>query len=128
MRSSQTLPRDERDRGAVMAEFAIVLPLLLMLVVAIIQFGFALNTQISIQAAAREGARAAAVGKDGQTAAENAAGPAQSKITSIAAGTCSKAGDPVKVTVNAEYKFSIPFVTLGTKTMTATAEMRCEAP
>ncbi len=40
-----------------MVEFAIILPLLLMLLMGIIEFGRAYNTQISIQAAAREGAR-----------------------------------------------------------------------
>ena len=51
------------DRGAAMVEFAIVLPLLLMLLMGIIEFGRAYNTQISIQAAAREGARELALHK-----------------------------------------------------------------
>ena len=120
--------RAQRDHGAVMVEFAVILPLLLMLVLGIIQFGLALNTQISIQHAAREGARAAAVGRDGEAAAQAAAGAASGRITDIDAGTCTKVGDPVVVTVDAEFEFSIPFVTLGTKTLDATAEMRCEVP
>ena len=49
--------RRRDDRGAVMVEFAIILPILLMLLMGIIEFGRAYNIQVSIQAAAREGAR-----------------------------------------------------------------------
>ena len=45
------------DRGAAMVEFAIVLPVLLLILLGIIEFGRAYNAQVSIQAAAREGAR-----------------------------------------------------------------------
>ena len=45
------------DRGAAMVEFAIVLPVLLLILMGIIEFGRAYNAQVSIQAAAREGAR-----------------------------------------------------------------------
>ena len=51
------------DRGAAMVEFAMILPLLLMLVVGIIEFGQAYNIQVSIQAAAHEGARELALRK-----------------------------------------------------------------
>jgi len=46
-----------RDRGAVAVEFAILLPVLLLLVFGIIDFGRALNAQIALTQAAREGAR-----------------------------------------------------------------------
>lgn len=50
------------ERGAVAVEFALVVPLLLMMVFAIIEFGIIYNGQIQVTAAAREGARAAALG------------------------------------------------------------------
>lgn len=54
--------REQGERGASMVEFAIILTLLFLLVFGIIQFGIAFNRDQGIQAAAREGARIAAVG------------------------------------------------------------------
>ncbi len=51
-----------RDRGASAVETALVLPLLLLLVFGVIDFGRMLNTQITLTEAAREGARAVALG------------------------------------------------------------------
>jgi hypothetical protein len=51
------------DRGAQAVEFALVVPLLLVLVFGIIDFGRALNAQISLNQAAREGVRASALGQ-----------------------------------------------------------------
>ena len=48
---------DTSERGAAMVEMAIVLPVLLILVFAIIEMGIALNRVQAFQAAAREGAR-----------------------------------------------------------------------
>jgi len=45
------------DRGAAVVEFALLLPALLLLVFGIIDFGRALNAQITLTQAAREGAR-----------------------------------------------------------------------
>ena len=50
------------DRGAAAVEFALVLPILLLLIGGIIDFGFAFNTQISLTHAAREGVRVEALG------------------------------------------------------------------
>ena len=54
--------RGTRDRGAAAVEFALVFPLLLLMVFGIIDFGRALNAQITLTQAAREGARLDAVG------------------------------------------------------------------
>lgn len=50
------------DRGAVAVEFALLLPLLLLIIFGVIDFGRALNAQITLTQAAREGARLAALG------------------------------------------------------------------
>jgi Flp pilus assembly protein TadG len=49
------------DRGAAAVEFALVVPVLLLVVFAIIDFGRMLNAQLQVSEAAREGARAASV-------------------------------------------------------------------
>jgi TadE-like protein len=49
------------DGGAAAVEFALVLPLLLLLLFGIIDFGRLLNAQLTVNEAAREGARATAL-------------------------------------------------------------------
>lgn len=68
--------RESSERGAVAVEFAIILPVLLALVLGIMEFGRAYNTQISLTNAAREGVRVMAISNDpaaARTAAKNAA-------------------------------------------------------
>ena len=51
------------DRGATAVEFALLLPLLLLIVMGIIDFGRMLNAQQTLTQAAREGARLVALGQ-----------------------------------------------------------------
>jgi Flp pilus assembly protein TadG len=53
--------RRQRTRAQSMVEFALVLPMLLLLIVGIIELGYALFVYVEVQNAGREGARAAAV-------------------------------------------------------------------
>ena len=70
-------PRGERGSAAV--EFAMVLPLLLLLIFGIIDFGRMLNDKITLNEAAREGARSSALqGAD--------AGKARAKILTADVG------------------------------------------
>ena len=67
--------RGQRDRGAAAVEFALVLPLLLLLVLGIFEFGRVFNIQISLSNAAREGARHMAVHDDPGEAATRQSSP-----------------------------------------------------
>src|SRR6516164_4921226 len=124
------------DRGAAAVEFALLLPVLLFLVFGIIDFGRALNAQITLTQAAREGAGMAALGEpnvvSGTQAAATGLSPVNVTVTSCPAG----AGAGVNAVVQATYSFS--FVTplsaiagilgssLGsTMTLTATGVMPC---
>lgn len=60
------------ERGAVAVEFAILAPVLIMLLLGIMEFGRAYNAQVSLSNAAREGVRVMAISND-QTAAKTAA-------------------------------------------------------
>jgi Flp pilus assembly protein TadG len=57
--------RDQRtERGAAAVEFALVLPILLVLLFGIVEFGRAFQVRATLEAAAREGARVMAVQND----------------------------------------------------------------
>jgi hypothetical protein len=62
------------DRGAAAVEFALVVPVLLIVVFGIIDFGRMLNAQLQVSEAAREGARAASVITGDSDARADAAG------------------------------------------------------
>lgn len=67
-----------RERGAAAVEFALILPILLLLIGGIVDFGRAMFTQVIVTNSAREGARAAVVGVNSaglQARAKAAAGP-----------------------------------------------------
>ena len=53
----------KNQRGNALIEFALVIPILLLLVMGIIEFGYIFNGYIILTGAAREGARVAVVGK-----------------------------------------------------------------
>ncbi|TJX14162.1 pilus assembly protein [Tissierella creatinini] len=58
----------KNEKGQSLVEFALVLPLLILIVVGIIEFGWLFNGKITLTSAAREGARVAAILKDETTA------------------------------------------------------------
>jgi len=86
---------NRKERGAVAVEFALVLPLLVLLVAGIADFGRAYYLQTTLSGAAREGVRVMALRNDAsaaRAAARNAASPlalsdAQISVTP-ATGTC----------------------------------------
>ena len=64
------------ERGAAAVEFAIVAPVLVMLLLGIMEFGRAYNAQVTLSSAAREGVRVMAIGNNttaARTAVKNAA-------------------------------------------------------
>lgn len=66
-------PKLYSERGSVFVEFALVLPVLILLVAGIIQFGFLLNAKIAVNSASYEAARAATLSNDPESGAVNAA-------------------------------------------------------
>src|SRR5215216_1317851 len=67
------------ERGAALVEFALVVPLLMLMMCATIDFGLAVYTLNNLTAAAREGGRYAAV-LDGPTWAANGGANAQTLV------------------------------------------------
>jgi Flp pilus assembly protein TadG len=65
MIKQRTTRRLSDERGQAMTEFAIVLPIFLLLIFAIIQFGIVWNNYVTLTDAARAGARKATVSRHG---------------------------------------------------------------
>jgi Flp pilus assembly protein TadG len=119
-------------------EFALLLPVLLFLVFGIIDFGRALNAQITLTQAAREGARMAALGESNVVSGTQAAATGLSPVSVTVTSCPANAGAGVNAVVKASYSFS--FITpinaiagmLGgsgpgaTIMLTATGVMPCE--
>ena len=122
------------ERGAAAVEFALVLPLLLLLVFGIVAASQAFQTQARLSAAAREGARVMALQNDraaARTAVRNAAftldpaiTDAQIAITPAACPTTSTGTTNVRVTID----YPMPFLTdfFGASVdLSGTGVMRC---
>jgi len=129
------------DRGAAAVEFALLLPLLVLLIFGMIDFGRAINAQITITQAAREGARALALGQTttyqaravqagvglGLTTANVTDLPDSLKTTGCPAGAA-QTGDDAVVQVTYTFTFITPVGSLfgPTKTLTAKGQIPCE--
>jgi len=88
------------QRGAAALEFALVFPVLLLLLVGIVDFGMLMSTQSVVANAAREGARTAALSNNAM-AAQNAVTTAIAGLpgatnagTTVTVGCTTAAGDP----------------------------------
>jgi Flp pilus assembly protein TadG len=62
-KSSYKVAPSRRRRGATLLEFALVVPVLMLILLGIMEFGWLTHNQLVVANAAREGARLAAVGK-----------------------------------------------------------------
>lgn len=126
--------RLRRTDGQAFVEFVIVLPLLVMLVMGIVQFGLAFHNYLSITDATRVGARAAAVKRTSgacaaaTTAIQNTVSAEQwSTISSRITCTTpdgTDTGDQVKVIVTYPYSIGLPgFSASGDLTASATERL-----
>lgn len=121
-----------RDDGAAALEFAIILPILVMLVMGIAEFSRAYNAKEALQYAVREGARELAIRNVPADAVavtkDRAIGLDQSKLTVPTPASCPSSVTPTSTaTVTATYalNFNIPMWQSGTWTLSATGVMRC---
>jgi Flp pilus assembly protein TadG len=119
----------DSERGAAAVEFAILLPLLLMLVLGSIEFGRAYNAQITLTNAARDGVRVMAIANDpagAKTAAKNAAASVSTTIptsdVTLSTNTCSTGA---QVTLTIKYNLSTITGIAGPFPMTGKGVMLC---
>jgi Flp pilus assembly protein TadG len=126
--------RLRNERGASAVEFAFIVPLLIVLVLGIAEFGRAFQVQGTLSAAAREGVRLMALQNDpaaAKAAVRNAATSlnpgitdAQITITPTSCPVVNAGSTTVKLTI----KYPMPYLTGffgSTVTMTGTGVMRC---
>ncbi len=140
-RSRRTRGRGER--GQTLVEFALLLPIFLILLFAIVDFGLGLNAWITITNSAREGARVGAVGADSATITERvqATGAGGLKAwssngTVTVTNAQGQPGESVTVKVDYDYDLITPLAglmqfvsgnTIGpTLNLSSTADMRLE--
>ncbi len=121
--------RETSERGAAAVEFAILLPVLLMLVLGTIEFGRAYNAQITLTNAARDGVRVMAIANDpggAQTAAKNAAASVSTTIptsdVTLSTNVCSTGA---QVTLTIKYTLSTITGIAGPFPMTGKGVMLC---
>ena len=120
--------RRRDDRGAAVVEFALVLPILVLFVFGIVEFGRAYNARIELTSAVREGARAVALGGDGVAATKAGAPGLSSGRITVAQTACPAnptATTNASVVATYPFEFSIPFLRSGTWTLSARGVMRC---
>lgn len=124
----------DRERGAAVVEFALVVPVLLLLVLGIAEFGRAYNIQTTVSGAAREGARAMALQNDpaaARAAVENAAGTlglSDAQI-SVSPSSCPVGGDTsvdATVTVTYDMAFVTHLFSRSSVTLTGRGVMQCQ--
>jgi Flp pilus assembly protein TadG len=109
MNRAPSSSRKTADRGTAAVEFVLIVPVLLLIVFGIIDFGRALNAQISLTGAAREGVRLAALGYSNAAvqARVAAAAPSLSGVTATVVASCpAGAGPAADAQVNVSYRFS----------------------
>ncbi|MCL5291695.1 MAG: pilus assembly protein [Actinobacteria bacterium] len=119
--------RDEQ--GASSVEFAIIVPVLILILFGIFEFGLAYRDYLAITHAAREGARLAAVGEFREADVRERAYPVSPSSISIAylsPDGLPRHGYPVQVEVTYDRPLNIPLFTATTVHLTSRARMRIE--
>jgi hypothetical protein len=102
-----------RERGSAAVEFALVLPLLLVVALALLQLGLLVRDRLMVEAAARAGARAAAVLDDPVAVREAAlaAGPGLDQgSVSVDVMRTGARGEPVTVSIRYASTQRMPLV------------------
>ena len=115
------------QRGQTMVEFTIVLPILLLLLLGILQFGVLFNNYITLTDAVRAGARQASVGRSvadpaGATVSRVRASAANLDQAKLAVSVVSPWTQGADVTVTATYPYSIKLLGMVVSTGSLTSK------
>lgn len=123
------------NKGQAMVELAIILPILLLIVMGIIEFGFMINSYLTISNISREGARAAIVGNsysDIENLIINCSPNLDSSKLNISISPSQesrKSGDTLTVYIIYNYELTVPIISSifnDTVVLNAQTSMRIE--
>ena len=133
------------SKGQTLLEFAFVLPIMLVFLFVIVDFGIAIDRRIVLQHAVREGARKGAVTNNISAITDTTVAQSQGLLDPADVDVCyedanangndGEPGDNVKVSATFTYEFTIPFASLfnfmgatvpSGISMTPSADMRLE--
>jgi Flp pilus assembly protein TadG len=121
------------EQGQAMTEFALVLPILALLLFAVIQFGIAFNNYVTLTDATRAGARKAAVGRqlsDPQGAADAAVRGSASDLDQgdldVTVTSTWQPGADVSVTATYPYHISLLGMVVKSGRLSSTTTERVE--
>lgn len=128
---------NRRERGAAMTEFVVVIPILVVLLFSIVQFGLVLNRVQTYNAAAREGARVASLPNTDQAKISSTINnaldgmnigdtPAVSTNPSASKPCEGRPGETVTVTVQSPYTIQIPLLPNFNVNLSGKGIFRCE--
>lgn len=125
--TTPTVARGRSDRGQAALEFALSLPIVVVVLLGIVQVAVVVRNEIALELAAREAARAAAVAEDRVGAATRAATRAVALPVAVAVDVD---GTDVTVTVAVTDPTDVPLIgwAIGPVTSRATATMALEPP
>jgi Flp pilus assembly protein TadG len=129
--------RNNREQGQALVEFTVILPVLLIVLWGIFQFGVAFNDYIQVTSAAREAARKAAVSRSLGAAAATSAAVSAAKTTApdlhladsqITVSPSNNWNQGSDVTVTVRYPFNINLLgrVMGSGNLTSSTTMRIE--
>lgn len=134
---SAVLHRLRKEDGAMVVEFGLMVPLLVILISGLVEFGMAYSLRMDLSHAAREGVRVYALvdGGDYTTTTTNAAGSAPAGVPAVtvtSSGNCPLPSvpptPPVQAWVEAQridYPIQIAFLPPISVTLRGRAVMRC---
>lgn len=118
-----------KDRGAAIVELGVMLPLLVLLLFGIVEFGRGYNAKVTLTHAAREAVREYTIHKDvddAVAAGEAAASGLSGTVTIDVVDDCdSTDGDTAEVEASWDLNYTIPLFDEGTITLDESAVMRC---
>lgn len=125
----------KNEKGQTMVEFALLLPVLLLIVIGIIEFGFMFSGYLTLSNASREAVRTVSLGETDAVASQRAKDvaltldPSKMNVSISPAFAMRDRGDSTTVSIVYEYDFLTPFMEAifgGDLQLEADATMRVE--
>ena len=117
----------KHEKGATAIEFALILPVFIIIIFAVFQFGIVFNNWIALTYAAREGARLAAVDEYDEAVVRQRVPSAKIESITVDWPSDPEIGDPVTVNVTGNVlNFTVPFLSSKAVSLTSSATLRIE--